>query len=43
MFQALGDLSDARREYERALAIREAAYGTDHPQTQAVRSHLESL
>ena len=40
MLQDLGDLAGARTQYERALAISEAALGPDHPNIGTVRNNL---
>ena len=40
LLQGQGDLAAARHLYERALAIREKAFGTEHPDT---ASNLEAL
>jgi hypothetical protein len=39
----LGDLNTARGLYERALAIREARLGPDHPDTARSRQDLETV
>jgi hypothetical protein len=39
----LGDLSDVKAAYERALGICERVFGPDHPSTKIVRDNLESL
>ncbi|TDJ67611.1 MAG: tetratricopeptide repeat protein, partial [Proteobacteria bacterium] len=39
----LGDLDGARAAYERALEIFEKRLGPEHPDTQMVKKHLESL
>src|SRR4029077_7422940 len=40
VLQVLGDLPGAREQYERALAISEAALGPDHPDVAIWRSNL---
>jgi len=39
----LGDLTTAHALFERALAIREARLGLDHPDTKQARLHLAAL
>jgi hypothetical protein len=41
VLQALGDLPGARDQFERALAISEAALGPDHPTVRTVRRNLD--
>ena len=43
VLQDLGDLPGARQQYERALAITEAALGPDHPDVRTMRSNLDSV
>jgi Flp pilus assembly protein TadD len=43
LLQAMGDLAGARPYYERALAIREAALGPDHPDTALSLNNLAIL
>ncbi len=41
--QDLGDLVEARANYERALKIRKKFLGDDHPKTRLVQRHLDAL
>ena len=41
--QALGDLQGAKTQFERALAIDEAAYGPDHPTVATLRNNLATI
>jgi Tetratricopeptide repeat len=43
VFQDLGDLEGARHLHERALAIREARLGPDHPDTATTQRSLTNL
>ena len=43
MLQALADLEGARAQYERALAIGEAALGPDHPHVTTYRGNLHNV
>ena len=39
----MGELTAARATLERALAIKEAAYGPDHPQVAITLTHLHTV
>ena len=43
VLRAQGDISGARRLWERALAIRETVLGCEHPDTVGLRNKLDGL
>jgi tetratricopeptide (TPR) repeat protein len=43
VLQDLGDLEGAKEQYDRALAIGEAALGPDHPHVDIYRNNLGSV
>ena len=43
MLQDLGQLEQARPSADQAMAIREAAYGPDHPTVVTIRGNLNQI